>query len=315
MDKYHSSSKRKWFQNIKVKLFSALSAMLIWFFVVTDNYYEYTVDIPIYLNNRPPGWILTESIQDKAKVKFRGTGKSLLSLAYSNKRIVLDLQGESRTRTFHLNIGMIKGIRVNESLVPLRVLSPDSINIRLDRYAEGKFPIVSQLTMKPSDGYTQVGTVFFQPDSIIVGGPAVLIRNLQSVRTIEREVAHLIKPLTDDIILEPPSVSTISYEKDKVEFSVDVQRIGEKVIDRIPIQLVNVPIGITVNVVPSTMSVTLQGGVDLLSSIDADQISATIDYEHRDRYGDQKMPATIKLPPGINFSNVKPQFFELIIHR
>ncbi len=307
--------KKKWFQNIRVKLFSALSAIMIWFFVVTDNTYEYTIDIPVYLNNRPPGWILTESIQDKAKVKFRGTGKSLLSLAYRNKRIVLDLQKESRTRTFHLNIGMIKGVRVDESLVPLRILSPDSIHIRLDRYAESKLPIISRLSMKPSDGYTQVGSVEFQPDSITVSGPAVLIRNLEYVSTIEKEISHLIKPLNDKVRLEFPSVSTITYEKEDVEFSVDVQRIGEKVIDRIPIQLLNVPIGLTVNVVPSTMAVTLQGGVDLLSNIEADQIQATIDYEHRERYGDEKMPATIKLPEGVNFASVKPQFFELIVNR
>lgn len=311
--KKYSEKKEK--RNFKAVFFSIVTAVFLWFFVVSDNYFEHVVNVPIYLVNRPAGWILTNPVQENAQVLFRGTGKSLLSLGYRNKHILLDLEEQSHARTFNLNIGRIKGIAINQSLVPIRILNPDSIHIALDRYAEKKVPVKSDLQIQPMDGYVQVGTLSFKPDSITIGGPAVVVRNIQSVKTIDFSYNNLIKPLSRKIKLAPPSTSTVVYDQNQIEFEVDIERLGERVMERIPVYVDQIPMGIEVSVVPSTLNITVQGGVNLLSELHPSDIKATVNYRHLNRYANQRIPATIELPEGITFTQVKPPFFKLIINR
>lgn len=305
---------KKWRQYDKVKLLSLLSAFFLWFYVVTDNYFDHTLKVPIRLVNRPRGWILTQPIPSKAEVTFRGSGKTLLSLRYRDKYIELDLDQTERTAKLPLTVEMIKGIPTGMAVTPIRVEGPDSVTVELDRFARREVPVQPQITMIPMDGYTQVGELVIEPDSVTLSGPESLVRSVSDIPTEQKQYRNVIKKIQGKVSLVPPPSETLHYSLNTVQFTADIQRIGERFITEIPITVTHTQ-GRNVTVVPSALSLRLQGGVEVLSKLKKEEIVATIDFRSRMRYGSNRIPATIKLPKDVRFSDVKPKTFELVVER
>lgn len=259
--------------------------------------------------------MVAKEIPSKIQVKFKGKGKHFLSFQYDEKFIELDLEGKTQSTRFEIKPEMIKGIDNDLEIQPLEDINPDTIVVQLDRFMNKKVPVRSELVISELNGYTQVGDVQFDKDSITVSGPRLKVNQINYVNTESRQYNRVVKDLSGKVKIEPSKYSTVHYSENTVYFKVDIQRIGEITLDRIPVRLTNVPQDITVKVVPSTLSLKLQGGVDLLNAIEKDDISAHIDFSARFRYERGKIPATILVPEDVNFTDVKPQYFELIVER
>jgi len=306
---------KKWFANYKVKIFSLFSALFLWFYVVTDNRFDHTISVPLHLINQPQGRILSEPIPSKVNVLFRGTGKDLLNLGYREKRIELDLHQIRRYKKFPITVDMIKGIPTGMEVIPQRIIEPDSVTVLLDQFAGKKVPLRPDIMLIPADGYTQVGDISLEPDSIIIYGPASWVKAISEVPTVAKEYKSVIRAIRDKISLVAPERETIAYSLDRVKFSVDVQRIGESLITEIPVNVTRVPSNIKVTVVPSTLSLKIQGGNNILSKLTRDDIEATIDFRRRFQYEGKSIAASIQVPEGITFSDVKPVKFEIILEK
>jgi len=306
---------QRWFYNSKAKIFSLLTALFLWFYVVTDNQFDHMVNIPLHVVNKPKGWILIRPIPSKVKVLFRGTGKNLLSLTYRDKFIELNLHQSPRTKQLPITVNMIKGIPAGNTIIPVRVIEPESVTVRLDKFTVKKVPIHPNIKLVTLDGYIQVGNLILQPDSVVVSGPKSLVNAISEIPTEKKEYKNVLKEIQGKIPLSLPEEPTLRYSLNSVQFRADIQRIGERVLRDIPIKVTHVSSNMKVSALPSTLSLKLQGGVKLLSKLKKEDVAATIDFRSRYRYRGKKIPATINLPNGIDFSDVKPQFFELVVER
>jgi YbbR domain-containing protein len=197
----------------------------------------------------------------------------------------------------------------------MRIVEPESIRIDLDRFVARKVPVESKIVMVPMDGYIQVGETNILPDSLVVTGPRSLVNTINKIETEEKTYRNLVKPIHGTIPMVPPQWETVKYALHQVKFQTDIQRIGERTISDIRVQVIRLPKSMKATVVPSTLSLKLQGGVKLLSKIEKEDISAIIDFRTRNRYGSKKIPAIIKLPPEISLSEVRPEFFELVVEK
>jgi hypothetical protein len=305
---------KKLLQNPKVKLYSFLVALLLWFYIVTENSYNHTVKVDLCLINQPSGWILTRAIPDKIKIQFRGSGRDLMALGSKKLHIDLDLEETIKDITFPISIEDIKGMSEGTSVEPLKVIEPMSVRVHLDQLHEKIIPIHSNIIFEFMDGYTQVGVVELEPDSVKIYGPGAFVDAITEVYTDSVKYENILKEITGKVDITPPEMETISYSLKKVRFRCDVQRIGERFIADIPVRVTNVPRNQKVTVAPSTFSLKLQGGVKILSKLKKEDIIATIDFQHQ-RYRGKKIPATIQVPPGITFTDSKPSSFEIFIEQ
>ncbi len=303
----------KWFTHFKIKCFSLLCALIIWFFISTEKYYEYTLGVSLNLINQPTEMVLKDPVPSHVKVNFGGSGKELINLGFRNKYIEIDLDEIRTTASLPITVNMITGIPTD--IVPLDIVEPDTIHLTLERLAEKKAPIHSHITLIPLDGYIHVGSIVIDPDSINIWGPESLVNSIDTIYTQAKEYRNVIKEIQESIDLIPSSFETVHYSLNTVRFTADIQRIGEKIISDIPIQVTNAPQNVNVIVVPSTLSLRVQGGVKVLSNVNKEDIIAQINYLSRNRYERTQIPATIDVPPDISFSDVRPPFFELIVER
>ena len=305
----------KWFNHFKIKCLSFLCALILWLFIATDKHYDYILNVSLHLKNKPAEMILKTSVPSKVKVNFRGSGKELISLVFRNKYIELDLNQITQSATYAMTVNMIEGIPPDMSVVPLNIVKPDSIKIELDQFAEKRVPIYPNITLIPLDGYIHVGDIILDPDSINIQGPKSLVNAIDHIPTQEKIYRNIIKEIRDKISLMPSSFETLQYSLNTTHFTAEIQRIGERIISDISIQVTNVPENMNVLVVPSTLSLRLQGGVKILSKTTKEDIVARINFLNRNRYERTRIPAMIEVPKDISFSDVKPPFFELIVER
>jgi YbbR domain-containing protein len=208
---------------------------------------------------------------------------------------------------------MIKGISRGADLVPVSIMEPDSIIIQLDRFEVKRVPISPKISFIPVDGYIQVGDVILYPDSINISGPKSLVNDIMVVYTKEMEFRNVLKKIKGKIPVLQQNSEIIHYSLKNITFETDIQRIHEDMLSGIPVTVTHIPRGINIDVVPSTLSLKLQGGVEMLKQLEKNDIQATIDFRSRTRYKYKRIPATIKVPKEISFSDVKPKFFELVI--
>ncbi|MBN1780415.1 hypothetical protein JW948_04760 [bacterium] len=299
-------------ENHKVKLFSLFCAVILWFYVDLENEFEATFQIRINIVNVPEDKILIEPLPETVPVRYRGVGKALLFLK-RKQHIDVDLSQYPDNSEVTLTLDMIKGFKAKGEFSPLHFEYQKPLSIVYDQYVKKTVPVVSQLQLRPKEGYTQVGEVVLVPDSVMIGGPAKEINSIDAVYT-ESRTLQVLRSIDGWIPLMDSTSALVSMSGHHVRFYADIQGIGERLFADIPVQVINSPPAEKVSAVPSTLSIRLQGGVEVLKNLKKEDIVATIDYRNRYRYG-RRIPAMIHVPATLSFNEVKPRDFELLVER
>ena len=306
---------KKVFRNVRINLFAFLGALVLWLYVVTNNVFTHVQKVPLRFTNVPRGSILVRPVPDFVRVEFRGTGRELLLSGSREKWIELDLEHAGPSSVVTLGKDMVKGIPRGSAVVPVRVVEPGSVSIEFDDYAVKKIPVESNLTFLPLDGYIQVGEVRFEPDTITISGPKSMVSPVVSILTVSRELRNLLKPIAGKTDLVLPSGENLQWTAQSVRFHADIQRLGERVLSEVPVQVLHVPSNTRVRVVPPTLSLKLQGGVNVISHLKKEDIRASIDFTQHPRHRDRNLAATIHVPPDVGFLDVHPPFFEILVEK
>lgn len=303
-------------KDYKVKLASLVIAILLWLIVVMGNSYLQLTVIPFRIINIPDGYVLSEPISDGAEVAFRGKGLDLLGLRGREKRIELDMRNTDVTRTFVMRKDMIRGIPNRLDVQVERIVGPETVTVSMEPRITRRVPVSRKfIRLEPKEGYIIVGPVKLYPDSVYVTGPKTAVNKIDSVITETETYTHLIRDFEGDLHIVPPAWDDITYSRMDVKFAADVQRIHERQIYGVPVEVVNIPPSLSaVKAEPSVLALTISGGIDLVSKINVDSIRATIDYR-KERYRSQKARAVITIPQDVVSWSSKPAFFKLRIER
>lgn len=308
--------KKKALAHIRTKIVVVFLAIFLWFYVVTEDEYTYALNVPIRVVNVKAGKVIENDYPKTARILLWGNGRQLLNLLVKNDiEIVLNLKNvnhllKTRLKNEHIHIP-----RRHVTVEALRILSPDSVKIRLANLIKKKVPVVPNVTVQPIAGHTQVGDVSLYPDSIWISGPISLVDKIQSIETQKTELRNVKRRITKTVGLKKFESPRTHMFIDKVTMTVDVQKLMEKVVSRVPVQVHNLPPNMRAMVIPSHLSLTLEGGVKVLADITAKDILAYIDYRRKLKKNEIGHPAIIKTPPGIAYRDAKPKTFKLVVER
>jgi YbbR domain-containing protein len=306
----------KQFRNYQIKIVVVIIAVFIWFFVVTENDYEYVMEVPVKVINIPQGMVLFNEIPKNAKVKIKGSGKALIALSVSRgARLELDLSDVHHKKTFFLQPKNVLLSRPAGSIETQEIISPDSMTVVLDEFQIKKTPVVAKIKAKTAPGYTIVGDVLINPDSVIISGPKRIVSQIDKVFTSEVEYSDLEFDLNDTVPLAAVPSEKVDTSVKQVDIFLNVQKLLEVTINEVPVEVRNAPRNITVHVVPSTLSLVLEGGGELLSSVSREDIVAYIDYSRVKGSPHKEHPAYIETPPGVSYRDVRPKLFKFVFER
>jgi len=302
---------RKIFVDYQIKLFILAFAILLWFYVSLEDTYEYNISVRIVPINVRSNYVIVNDYPKEVLVKFRGKGKSLFALKSSDRKIRLDLSRYRRLAIFRLRPEMVE-IPPTLSVQVVQIIRPDTVVFKLERKSEKNLRVVPNVSVSLEPGYTIVGAIKTEPSAVHISGPKSVVDTLSVIYTRKLFFSHVKSDVSGNVRLESIPNRFVSIVPQMVHYRIDVQQLGEKTIKDIPVHLIHAPRNKQARVIPSTISVTIEGGVNLLDTITTKDINVYIDYKQRG-VGRSNYKAIIELPPETRFSNAFPHTFKVIV--
>ena len=267
-------------------------AIFLWLFVVSNNNYSTIINIPIEvrnLNERKKAY--KKEIPQIAKVRFKGKGRSIIKSLIlkdfvKDFKLVIDLDRISEEYNFFLNDYYNRypqkvSIPSTFELQYVEVIYPDSIHISLDEYMVKNVPVKSNIVINPSPGYIKIGKPILDSSLVTIAGAKNAVQSIEYIYTTNDTFNNIDIPINTQVSLETINNTLIEYSFLKLSYFQDIQPISERIISGVPVTIKNNLKGLVVRKNPSTVSLTIVGGLDYISEIQPTDISVTIDFTYQ----------------------------------
>lgn len=305
-------------RSIFIFLGALIFSVLLWSYVRLSAASEVDVDLPVKLT-APKGFALASGLPARLHARVRGAGWQILLMGFTkNAQFRLDLS--ERTVLPGDRILIHSDEITNAAMLPseLRVLKvePDSLDLRFAKAVQKVIPIASRLDVEPAKGYTIVGEPTITPRAVLVMGAASILDSLSSFPTHAtilrgaREDVDRTLPLSDSLenFISIPNSPTVAVH-------VDVEAVGERRIVRIPVAIEALPPQYELILIPSSIAVTVRGGVDELAKLTPQSIHASIIYNPIVLDTASEIVPGIEVPNGMTYLFSDPAGLRFIIRK
>lgn len=244
--------------NLHLKIFSVLIAICMWIYIVTGEFQEISLYVPIKLTNIPEGYVAVTG-ENLVNVLAKGPKSLVKDKQFNKVQIAIDVSKmKPGTNSRVINpedVQMPAGIQVAS-------IEPKSIDITVDSLIKKNLKVIPTFIGEPQEGY-KVGAVTVYPESVLVNAAKSKIEGLMSMETMPVNLSGKKDPITYSIGLKFYE-GVQDYAPQQVEvFVVFKEDIRTKSIDGVGVSTANTEENLTANV-PDTITMRVQGRLDLL---------------------------------------------------
>ena len=298
-------------------------SILLWVFVVSENEYTMILDLLIEARNLSEQKAYKKEVPKFASVKLKGTGrdlfKSFLLKKFAGFKLVLDLEGISQEYEFDLNDYFEKYpkkvvLPLNYNLSFVEVVYPNRIKISLDEYQVKSAFIRSNIVVVPNPGYIIVGKPEIFPKEIEIAGPKEELKLIEYIETVDDTISGITMPYKGDIFLKSYG-RLIKLSQSKIKLNLNVQAISEMIIADIPVIVINIPENIRVFPSPQTVSLTVVGGINKITSLKPEEIKVVIDFNKWNRQIQFYEPEVTLPEDLLSWKALSPKNLEIAVAR
>lgn len=297
----------------RIFFFSVFIAFFLWFYVRLSSTYQQTIPVPLQVVDLKEDYVVVSDMPEKIPVLFEADGRTLLGLKYVyDVKYVIDAAQKENFRMvpskFSENVKLPNMVEA----VVLSIPTKDTLYIFSEKLIRKKVPVVPDIKVDCAPGFVMVGGFRTFPDSVDIRCPMSYRDSIHFVSTEKMELDEM--SADEEVLLNLAEVrpSNIKIKKVEIRVQVDIQPLGETVMENLPIKLINVPEDVNVIVQPSTFSVKVRGGVDFLASLRRDSVYAVIDYTMEQRFSSTQPRLVIKAPRDMSWSQITPSRFNLV---
>jgi YbbR domain-containing protein len=286
-------------------------AVLLWFHLATEkDNYERLMEVPIVLTGVPTDRMVAEPIPEYAQVRFRGNGKQLLLLTWRSVVVEVDVSDIQTRGSRSIDLSAVR-FPEGRDLEAVEVVTPQRFTIELDRRVSLRLPVTAITAVTPAPGHALVGPPSVFPDSVTVTGPASGLATLRTVWTDTLRRERVRGRVAEVVTLQRPDLFNLILEQRDVQVNQDVQAIGERTLEEVPVTLTGVADRGRYLVQPRTARVTVSGGVRLLEELKVEQVTLTIDLRAAPADGLTPVAPRVLLPTGITLLRLDPPTFRV----
>ena len=300
-------------KNIPIIILSLLFSIVLWVSITLSNEYYTTYNFPLKLVDFPKGYSSGVEIPKDVSVKLKGQGWKLFALNLGSRSNYKVSVGKGRGKKV-LNLSTFLG--ENQWLssdVEVISIQPKFVSIKVERTRTKKLKVIPQLKLAFKPGYGLATEIKISPDTIVVTGPRSTMRKLNSILTNEIVLNGLDKATQKEISFM--DIQGVTYPIDKTTITLDVQKIVEKNIENLSVDVLNVPKNREVVLLPNKITVSIRGGIDVLGKLTKDQFKASVNYRDiiRDTLG--SIQPKIILPENTTLLFTQPERVQYVIKK
>jgi hypothetical protein len=299
-------------KNLHIIILSLIFSVILWISISLSNDYYATIHVPLKLINFPIGYSTATRTPEEISVKVKGKGWKLVGVNLSSKSdyyiSVID--------TGKINVNLYNYLGENQWLtsdIDVIDIAPDTISFYVEKDFKRKVAIVPDLVLNYKTGYGLATPVKVTPETTSISGPGSIVRNLNFVYS-QRE---LFDKLDTKIIKLVPleDLPGVIYKDKEIQVSLDVQKIVDKTFEDILVQITDLPVDRNVVLLPNKISISVNGGIDILGRMDRDKVKAFVNYRDvvLDTLG--SVVPHIELPENTSLEYIKPDRLRYIIKK
>lgn len=299
----------------RMLLASVIVAFFLWFYVKSTAVFQLTIAVPVEVVNLRAGTVLISDVPEAIPIRFESDGKSLLALKYLwDVKYQLDLADYVDGSPLVLSDipSNVKWPDKNNVRI-ISILAPDTLRVYSEVRVSRRVPVYADVEVSCEPGFVVVRGLQVRPDSLTVEGPRSLVESIPYLRTEARSLKGLSKDVVVRTALLRPDSKRLTVEQSPIDVTIDVQPLGERTMENIPLKLIHLPESVQAVVQPSTFSIRIRGGVDLLATMSRDSVIGMIDYEAETRLNHVEATPTIQVPADVEWSQLIPSRFKIIL--
>ena len=273
--------------------------------MITGREYETVLSIPLVVKNMKPGKMMVNDVPKEVKVLMKGSGRSLIALTtFKYAQLELDLSTISSFFDFPLSVKQIK-LTSSLNVDPIDIISPDTVGITLDEWAEKELPILPNVKIQVKPGYALVGEVRTTPGEVTVRGPKSIIDELRYLPTVEKEYTDLKRNVKESIEMVIPHAK-IQLPEEDIVLHAKIERLMEKQFKNINVTVNNPPRRMGIHLDPDKIKVKVSGAVSIIKNLDSGEVHAYIDFPRRWNDDITGFVPGVTLPEGIELVDIEP---------
>lgn len=298
-------------KKLNIFIASIVFSIILWASIsLSDSYYT-NIEVKLTLTNFIDGYTTGSNIPEKVKLRVRGQGWRLVSI---NVGPETEFRVSVSRDSGQQNISLYNYLEANRWLlsdVDIINLSPDSLNFFVERIMTRKLPVASGLNLDFKPGYDLASDIILQPDSVIVQGPLSYLRTKKEIRTENKSLGILDSKINTEVTLE--KLTGFEYSTNLVDVTLDVQRIVDKQFENIQVDVLDIPTGREVVLLPNKININLRGGIEILGKLKQDQFRAYVKYKTLVDDTTGSVIPEIILPKNISLQFTKPDRLRYVI--
>lgn len=276
-------------ENLLMKLFSLLMALLLFAFVSVEN--STPVDVDFRLEFRlADDMMVVNDAPLVAHTTLRGPWAAFRSFeSMAVEPVVLDLMaaGPGTVRHF-IDMSAVHppaGMRV----VSVR---PAELEIVLDRRVVREVPVHADIAQEPAFGFEML-EVRLVPSRVRVMGPASKMQGLEYVSTRAIDIDEREDDLNLEVDVRPPPPPMRLLDKRVTAFVEISEEFSQRTFADVNVEVVGGPPGAIAS--PSSIHITLKGPRKVLERLASEAVSASIDVSAEAAAGDGSVEKAVSL--------------------
>lgn len=284
------------FSNIGVKLFALVVAVVIWFNAINEQEGEQVVVVPLELPNLADTLTVTGRVPENVEIEVRASRRDLLLMEFRKVAVSLNMNRVGPGRfTQRLSVS---DVVFPPGVEPLRVriISPLMIDVNVEQVATRRSRVAVTLSGSLPNDQLLSAVPEAEPDWVLVTGPGSVVERLDKVATESIDLGKIRESGVKEVGLDTPK--SVAAEPAKVRVGIMVSERGTRVLSNIPPTVLLDEQSLSVEVVPKTVTLTLEGPKALLSSLSSKDVSILLDLSGKEP-GRYRLAPEVIVPSGI----------------
>lgn len=295
-------------------------ATALWLYASMREEYSTVIDVPLEIR-LPEGRALETETVSVIRAQVQGAGWQLVNHFLSSSiRCVLDVSekrlGQAQTQASS-RAQAVANIIVSRQMLSQAIQSPvgvlvqrvlsDSLVFAVGTIAEKRVPLVAVLDVEPREGFVVTPSYRLTPDSITIRSSKTMLARINAWRTDVISLRDVYESVSIQADLADTLTGVVQFPRRKVLCALNVQQLGELVLEDVPVTLFGAPANNDIVLRPARVSVMLRGGIEDIAKVSPEQIRVGIEYGQISATSESgALKPSISAPPDLQVVQISP---------
>lgn len=310
------STSRKYSKGkVKLFLFFLLTASIFWVLTKFSREFTAAVVAKISYNNLPETAALSHNNLNEITFDLTANGFEILFYKFKKPALEINVANYYKQNEDKFTISRNELVRNLSSkfnkYMDIKNLSVDELTVNLDPIILKRVGVKAQIDIAFKEGFKPIDSIQMKPDSITISGPKGVLEQINSVNMKLLSLQNVEKSISETVQIVSPSDDIVKINPSKIQVEWPVAEFSQGKFT-LPVEVINLPPGLELKLVPERISVSFDIAVDDFSAVTQENFRVVCDYSKRHEKENFMLPTLVKQPKGavnIVFEPKKIDFF------